>query len=442
MRPAIVPTPRALMLLAALAPLAVLIAAIAPALWLAAPVAGIALLGAVALDGLRAGRLRDMQAHAPDEGEVGQPVELTVLAEFDRPPAGAPEAALGFSALLGSDGRAALELAETEAGGGVWSATTAPIPPRRGIATLDTLWLRWPGPLGLAVRQTRRELGGTIRIRPDISPVRSPALQAFLRDSQFGLVSRRMRGEGTQFEALREYAPGMDRRRIDWKASARHTKLQARENEVERDNQILFAFDCGQAMCEPVAGLPRIDRAVTAALTAAYVALKGGDRVALYAFAERPRLMTPFATDSRGFHRLRSAAAEIDYTAREANFTLALATLAARLKRRSLIVLFSDFADTTSAELMIESIERLVRYHLVIFVTMEDAELAELADAAPDTLPAIASAVLAGTMARQRALVLQRLRRLGVDVIEAPWDAITYRLIDRYLLAKQREAIG
>ncbi len=105
--------------------------------------------------------------------------------------------------------------------------------------------------------------------------------------------------EGTQFEALSEYEPGMDRRRIDWKASARHTRLYARENEAERDNQIVFAFDCGQAMCEPVDGLPRIDRAVTAALTASYVALKGGDKVVLFGFADRPIVLTPFVTDTR-----------------------------------------------------------------------------------------------------------------------------------------------
>jgi len=137
-----------------------------------------------------------------------------------------------------------------------------------------------------------------------------------------------------------------------------------------------------------------------------------------------------------------TAAAGLDYTAREPNFTLALATLTARLKRRSLIVLFSDFADPTSAELMVESVERLVRHHVVIFVTMEDAELADLTEAEPARLRDLATAVAADALARQRALVLQRLRRLGVDVIEAPWQAVGYRLIDRYLAAKQAEAVG
>ena len=98
---------------------------------------------------------------------------------------------------------------------------------------------------------------------------------------------------------------------------------------------------------------------------------------ALFGFAARPELFTPFVTDAREFPRLQQAAAGLDYHAQEPNFTLALATLAGRLARRSLIVVFSDFTDPTSAELMIESVGRLVSRHLVLFVTMADEELVD-----------------------------------------------------------------
>ena len=383
-----------------------------------------------------------MDLTAPDDSEIGQMAEIRLTARIERNGnATAPEAAIGFDPRLGEGGVAKFLLEPTGIAN-AFSGTARIEPVRRGTGSLTGLWVRWSGPLGLAVRQTYRATDLPIRIWPDLSPVRSPVLQNFLRDAQFGIVARRIRGEGTQFEALAEYQPGMDRRRIDWKASARHTALYARENEAERDNQIIFAMDCGQAMCEPVDGLPRIDRAISAALLASYVALKGGDKVALFGFAEKPLLMTPFAVDARAFHRLQVAAAELDYSVREPNFTLALATLTAKLRRRSLIVLFSDFADPTSAELMVESVERLVRHHLVIFVTMEDRELQGLTDRDPESLADIAVAVSADGLARQRALVLQRFRALGVDVIEAPHEAIGYRLIDLYLKAKRAEAVG
>lgn len=437
----LVPTPRAAWAIAALAPLAVVIAAMAPAAWVIAPVAGAVLLALIIADGLLAGRCADWQVGAPADCEVGQPVRLAVTARFTAGSASKRETAIAFDPRLGQDGRA--ELALTAAGGqDAAQGETTLVPVRRGTAPLTRIWLRWHGPLGLGARQIAAPLDQAVRIWPDLSPVRSRELQAFLRDAQSGLIARRIRGEGTQFEALSEYEAGMDRRRIDWKASARHNHLYARETESERNNQIIFAFDCGQAMCEPVDGMPRIDRAVTAALTCAYVALKGGDKCALFGFAQRPQLLTPFIGDARAFHRLQSAAASLDYVAAEPNFTLALATLTTKLKRRSLIILFSDFTDPTAAELMVESIGRLVDRHLVLFVTIADSELENFVTAHPGDLATLARSVTAETLAHQRSIVLQRLRRMGVDVIEAPWERIGYQLIDRYLAIKNSEAIG
>ncbi len=438
----ILPTARSLVLAVLAAPVAVVIAASTPGAWVVAPAAAAALLVLVLLDGLAAGSLADAELIAPTDVEVGHEFEAQVRARIaGRVMGGAPEAALSFDPRLGSGGRDITTLTRTN-DSSVWQGGAILVPERRGTGAIDKLWLRWAGPLGLGARQVSRPLEQDVRVWPNLSPVRSPALQTFLRDAQFGLIARRIRGEGTQFEALSEYEPGMDRRRIDWKSSARQTRLYARENEAERNNQIVFAFDCGQTMCEPVDGLPRIDRAVTAGLTASYVALKGGDRVSLFGFAQQPVLFTPFVTESRQFHRLQTAAAGLDYHTAEPNFTLALATLATQLKRRSMIVLFSDFTDPTSAELMMESVSRLVQRHLVLFVTLEDSELGDLSGKEPETVGDVATAVAADTLTRQRALVLQKLRQMGVDVIEAPWQAITYRVIDRYLEIKRAETIG
>ncbi len=440
----IVPTGRSVLLLILLAPVALVIAALAPGAWLVVPAAAGALLVLMMADGFVAGRLLDTRLTMPADSEIGQEARVFLLVEFDGlPRRSVPEAALACDPRLGHEGAPRFFLERSEAGeGAVFTGEIGLAPVRRGTAAVTDLWLRWRGPMGLADRQTHRRLEQTIRIWPDLSPVRSPQLQAFLRDWQTGQLARRVRGEGSQFEALAEYAPGMDRRRIDWKASARHLSLIARENEAERDNQIVLALDCGQAMCEPVDGLPRIDRAVSAALTAANVALKGGDTVALFGFAERPLVMSSFVTDARGFRTLQQTAAELDYTSQEPNFTLALATLTARLKRRSMIILFSELRDTSSAELMLESFERLARRHRVIFVTMTDPELDALVEAAPGTVSDIAVAVAADALRRARALVLGRMRRLGAEVIEAPHDAIGYRLIDTYLEARRRGRLG
>ena len=438
--PTIAPTPRAAILVALAAPVALVIAALAPGAWIVAPALGGAVLALVLADALAAGRLETADLAADDEVEVGQPGALALTAAFGGGKRSRVDAALSADARLLPGGRFTLPLAPQTAA--EWRGTATFTPDRRGAARIGELWLRWTGPLGLGCRIRCESLDRTVRVWPDLSPLRSPTVQAFLRDSDAGMVARRARGQGNEFEALVDFQAGMDRRRINWKASARHGHLYAREFESERNNQVVLAFDCGQAMCEPVDGLPRIDRAVSAGLATAWIALKGGDRVALFGFAARPEVATPFVSGTRDFRRLQNAAADLDYHAQEPNFTLALATLAGRLARRSLIVVFSDFTDPTSAELMIESMGRLVSRHVVLFVTMVDTQLEGLAAAPPVTEQDMAMAVTAGQLLRQRALVTRRLRQIGVDVIEAPHAAIGPRLIDAYLALKREGAIG
>lgn len=439
-RATFIPTPRAALLVAAAAPVALLLAVLVPGSWAAAPALGTLVLALVLIDALLAGRAEDVRLTFVPDVEVGEEGWLQLFARFSRGARSKVDCALASDERLLPGGRTEHALLPLE--DGAWQVAIAYRPTRRGTGEIEEMWLRWAGPLGLGARQLRKPVEQDVRVWPNLAPVRSPSLQAFLRNAEFGLIARRIRGEGTMFEALAEYQPGMDRRRIDWKASSRHSHLYVKEYEAERNNQIVFAFDCGQAMCEPVGGFPRIDRAVTAALTTAYVALKGGDKVALFGFAARPEVFTPFVTDARDFRRLQQAAAGLDYHAQEPNFTLALATLAGRLQRRSLVVVFSDFTDPTSAQLMIESIGRLTKRHLVLFVTMQDEELDAMAQDDPHDLQRLAMAVSADALLRQRALVLSQLRAMGVDVIEAKHDRIGPRLIDAYLAIKRKGAIG
>jgi uncharacterized protein (DUF58 family) len=110
--------------------------------------------------------------------------------------------------------------------------------------------------------------------------VRQAALR-FMSAREFiaGSKVQAHRGEGTEFDSLREYLPGLDPRALDWKSSARHRKLLLREHRAERNHQVVMAVDTGYLMSEPLAGIPRLDHAVNAALLLGFAALKTGDRV-------------------------------------------------------------------------------------------------------------------------------------------------------------------
>ncbi|RUW44544.1 DUF58 domain-containing protein [Mesorhizobium sp. M1A.F.Ca.ET.072.01.1.1] len=312
---------------------------------------------------------------------------------------------------------------------------------RRGIASFDRLWLRWQGPFGLVWNQAALPVDRKIAVLPDVSRARDEAITLLLRSAVADGHAQKRAGQGREFEALKEYQPGMGRRMIDWKRSARHGKLLAREFRIEENNNIVLAIDSGRLMCEPVEGVPKVDRAVTAALLSAFIALKGGDLVSLFSFDARPRVSSGAVRGSPSFTMIQKRAAEIDYSTEETNFTLALTTLAAKLDRRSLVIVFTDFVDPISAELMLRTVGRLTERHLVLFMLMKDVELETLADMAPTAPEDVARAVTAGDLLRQRQVVIGRLRLLGAHVIEADHQRLGPALVERYIQLKEENLL-
>jgi uncharacterized protein (DUF58 family) len=303
------------------------------------------------------------------------------------------------------------------------------------------VWARWRGPLGLIWKQLSQNPGRTIVITPDIQGVKQEAVRLFSRDALHGLKTQLDAGEGAEFHALRDFQAGMDTRTIDWKQSARHGQLLAKEYRAERNNPIVLAIDSGRGMCEPIGGLARIDWALNAALLLAYVSLKLGDRAGLYSFDARPRGLSGPVGGVRAFSALQRAAGQIDYSSEETNYTLGLSSLADQLDRRSLVVVFTEFTDQTSAELMIENVGRLLGRHLVVFVAMRDEELEDLARAEPLAPDDVTRAVIAQSLLRERDLVVARLRRLGVEIVDASAKSVGPELLDRYLEIKRRSRI-
>lgn len=314
-------------------------------------------------------------------------------------------------------------------------------PHRRGEATLERLWLRWKGPLGLAWAQLVHPLEYAAPVTPNIAAVKEEALRLFSRDALHGLKEQIETGEGTEFHALRDFVAGMDHRTMDWKQSARHGKLVAQERRTERNHTIIMALDTGRTMSEPLEGLPRIDRAINAALLLAYVGLATGDRIGMFAFDAKPRLSTGATSGVQSFPLIQRLVARLDYASEEANFTLGLTTLAGDLDRRSLIVMFTEFTDSIGAELMLENLRRLLKRHLVLFVLMRDEELETLAKAEPVDSADVSRAVTAAALIREREVVMMRLRRMGVQLVEAQVGAVGPALINAFLDIKRRNLL-
>ncbi|MEM1374501.1 MAG: DUF58 domain-containing protein [Pseudomonadota bacterium] len=381
-------------------------------------------------------RQSELAFKAPAEVFVGEDFSL-VLSD--------PKAAQGQQARFkwpeGLGGPPQVDFAPV-AGATRGAAITVPVrAQRRGVWTMPYLWLRWPSRLKLFEFVPKLALGAEIRVVPNIRAVQSGALTTKVISQLFGQKENRAIGDGSEFHQLRDFVPGMDVKSIDWKRSARKRSLVAKELRAERNHHVILAIDNGFLMREEIAGMPKIDHAVTAALAVAWAANIGGDLVGHYAYDVRPRSFAKPEPGRAAFVRLRSWAASLDYVSRETNHTLALTELNARTPKRSLIIIFTDFVDTTSAELMLENIAVLAKRHLILFVAIRDPELEEQIGVTPEDMGGVATLVAANQSISERRLVLERLTRMGVTVIDAKPGQVTGRLVSAYLDIKERELI-
>ena len=433
----IYPTRAAVLATAAGAPVALAVAAAAPGRWFLALAWPLAVLLLCVVDALRGAGRSTARVDFPGHAYVGEVRDCTVTVLVDSRPRRA-EVALQPSPLIGieDDGRIGVPL---EGGRG---AVLLPLEMlRRGLARFERLWLRWTGPLGLVWQQGTIALDSSFPVLPDLRPVHERGAAIFQRNAFEGLIAQLIRGEGSDFDALVEFRPGMDRRSIAWKQSARHSKLLAKQYRSERNNQIVFAVDSGRQMSEPVAGLPRVDRCVSALLLTAWIALKLGDRVAINAFDSRPRLASGLASGAGAFAELQRVAAEIDYSGEETNYTFALTTLAAKLTRRSMIILFTEFTDAVSADFLIRAARRLVETHLLLIVVLRDDELEGIVEREPQTADDVTRAVTAAALLKERRVVITSLQHVGVHVVESEHDRVSERLVQAYLELKRRNLL-
>jgi uncharacterized protein (DUF58 family) len=331
-----------------------------------------------------------------------------------------------------------LPLSEIEVKNGMGTGFIPITPKKRGRLKIKNLWMAFRGPLEFLEARKKIPHNKIVDITQNVKGLHAEALEFFTKDISTGQKLQPLKGAGSEFESLTDYTIGMDNRFIDWKRSARHHKLLAKEFRPEKNNQIILGFDTGRLMTEPIAGRPRLDHFVRAGLMLGWVSLRAGDLVGSCGFDFVFRnFLAPGRTPSF-FLKLQRFTSNLSYQTTETNFTLSLTELAGKLRHRALIVLFTEFGDSVSASLLLECLELLTKKHVVIFVSIPDPISSYLPKVYPQDFSKMAEAVIADNFRKERAIVLERMNRLGVYSLDIEWNKLGASLINRYLTIKRR----
>jgi uncharacterized protein (DUF58 family) len=319
------------------------------------------------------------------------------------------------------------------------------VPEKRGARALDGLTVRYTAPLGLVARQERTPQPAEVEVYPDVHAAR--ALEMLRRqgrkDARLG--SLRVRGGDTEFERLRPYQPGDEIRRVDWRGTARKDDLVVRQFQAESDQNVVFAIDVGRGMREKSGAegkqVTAVDWALNAALLAADVAIRGGDKAGLLTFDDEPRAFIKPQGGKRGAARIVRAVYDLDSGLAATDYRAAMAYLKTRLRARSLLVIFTRVLEPRAAKELAAAVRVLMPTHLPLVVFFREDELERLAGNPGEKQVDLYAAAAAAEALTARAALIRRMKRDGAIVLDARPEEVTMSLVKRYLEVKARRLL-
>ncbi len=309
---------------------------------------------------------------------------------------------------------------------------------RRGSFSFGAVYYRITGRLGLIQRQGKIDLPQGVQVLPDMTGEGSHDLQLALAGAfQAGRRKAMRRGEGSEFESLREHQRDDDFRHIDWKASAKRGKLISRQYETERDQRLMILLDTGRLMSPKIGSYRKLDYAINASVHLAQIALHKGDWVGYAIFNDELRAYAePKKGQAQMSHLVRQLTS-LQPTRLESDYASIFHHVQKRCSRRTLIVCFTDLGDPQSAETLLQAAMPLMPRHLPVIVTVSNSEVLAVTKKSPVNEFEVYRHVAAMEIWNDYQRTLRGLRSRGVATVSVPAQELSTAAINEYLRIKE-----
>lgn len=312
-------------------------------------------------------------------------------------------------------------------------------PPRRGRYEFGKTAVRFRSRLGLVWCQTELGEAQSVKVYPNMRRAREMELKA-LGARSFLAIQRRAirRGEGREFESMRDYVRGDELRHISWTATARRGKLTTRQYQIERDQTVMIALDAGRLMTGRIDGETKFDTALHAALALVSASARAGDNCGLVVFGRRVRKFIP---PKRGLEHIDSvleALYDLEPELIEPSYARGFQFIASNLKKRAFVVVLTDLVDKDSSKELINSLRLLRPRHLPLVATIGDRDLNAAVSRVPADIKEVFSQSAAEEIIHQRESALKLVESLGGMALDVTTQTLAPKLLESYLRVKER----
>lgn len=312
-------------------------------------------------------------------------------------------------------------------------------PSKRGRYEFGRIAVRYLSRLGLVWSQT--ELGEieSVKVYPNMRRAREIELKA-LGNRSFVAVQRKAvrRGEGREFESMRDYVRGDELRHISWTATARRSKVTTRQYQIERDQTVMIAIDAGRLMTGRIDGETKFDTAVHAALALMSACARSGDNAGLVVFGRRVNKYLPPKRGNEHIDAVLEALHDLEPELIEPSYARAFQFIASNTKKRSFIVVLTDLVDKDSSRELINSLKLLRPRHLPLVATIGDRDLNAMVGSKPDDIREVFRQSAAEEIIHQRESALRLVESIGGLALDVTTKDLGPRLLESYLRVKER----
>lgn len=292
---------------------------------------------------------------------------------------------------------------------------------------------------GLLARKEEFHHEQTAACYPSFLQFTDTRLQVRSEDSSQNDVHRI--GQSLEFEQIKEYAPGDDQRHINWKATARRGQLMVNRYQDERSQDIYCAIDMGRTMKMPFHGHTLLDYAINAALALTKTVIATHDKTGILAFAHEQSEFLPPAKDWRQFGKINEFLYKLETGFMESDFEHLYKFIRANIRRRSLIVLFTNFDSENALKRNFRYIKDIARHHLLVVVFFEDSQAKELVETEAQDTPGIYERAVSFDKLHKGHLLARELRKAGIRTVLSPPEKLGVQVINEYLGIKKQQIL-
>ena len=312
-------------------------------------------------------------------------------------------------------------------------------PPRRGKYDFGKAAVRYLSRLGFVWCQSDLGEAESVKVYPNMRRAREMELKALGANSYLAVQRRSVRrGEGREFESMRDYVRGDEMRHISWTATARRNKLITRQYQIERDQTIIIAIDAGRLMTGRIGDETKFDTAIHASLALMSAAMRGGDNCGLMVFGRKVHKFLPPKKGVGHIDAVLESLYHIEPELLEPSYVRAFQYISSNSKKRSLVIILTDLVDKESSKELLSSLKLLRPRHLPLVATIGDRDLNATVSESPKDIKEVFTQSAAEEIIHQRETALRSVESLGGLALDVTTQTLAPRLLETYLRVKER----